>query len=122
MTNEWNEYKAYIDQPIYTVSNGKDTTFLGRFTTEMIKDFKGFARIFTILARGYLFHNADGSLKDGDPRERIEHVFAFMTVSMRGLTVRSIGIERAAFNIGLTNFVYNLCRYSFLSRKEAAVG
>ena len=73
MTNEWNEYKAYIGQPTYTVSNGKDTSFLGRFTTEMIKDFKGFARIFTILARGYLFHNADGSLKDGDPRERIEY-------------------------------------------------
>lgn len=73
MTNEWNEYKAYIGQPTYTVSNGKDTSFLGRFTTEMIKDFKGFARIFTILARGYLFQNADGSLKDGDPRERIEY-------------------------------------------------
>ena len=73
MTNEWNEYKAYIGQPTYTVSNGKDTTFLGRFTTDMIKDFKGFARIFTILARGYLFQNADGSLKDGDPRERIEY-------------------------------------------------
>ena len=73
MTNEWNEYKAYIDQPTYAVSNGKDTSFLGRFTTEMIKDFKGFARIFTILARGYLFHNADGTLKDGDPRERIEY-------------------------------------------------
>ena len=73
MTNEWNEYIAYIGQPTYTVSNGKDTSFLGRFTTDMIKDFKGFARIFTILARGYLFHNADGSLKDGDPRERIEY-------------------------------------------------
>ena len=73
MTNEWNEYKAYIGQPTYTVSNGKDTSFLGRFTTDMIKDFNGFARIFTILARGYLFHNADGSLKDGDPRERIEY-------------------------------------------------
>ena len=73
MTNEWNEYKAYIGQPTYTVSNGKDTSFLGRFTTDMIKDFKGFARIFTILARGYLFHNDDGSLKDGDPRERIEY-------------------------------------------------
>ena len=55
-------------------------------------------------------------------RCRIEHVFAFMTMSMRGLTVRSIGIERAAFNIGLTNLVYNLCRYSFLSRKEAVTG
>ena len=73
MTNEWYEFKAYIGQPTYAVSNGKDTSFLGRFTTDMIKDFKGFARIFTILARGYLFHNADGSLKDGDPRERIEY-------------------------------------------------
>ena len=73
MTNEWNEYKAYIGQPSYTVSNGKDTSFLGRFTTDMIKDFKGFARIFTILARGYIFHNADGSLKDGEPYERIDY-------------------------------------------------
>ena len=55
-------------------------------------------------------------------RCRIEHVFAYMTMSMHGLSVRSIGIERAAFNIGLTNLVYNLCRYSFLSRKEAIVG
>ena len=55
-------------------------------------------------------------------RCRIEHVFAFMTMSMHGLTVRSIGIERAAFNIGLTNLVYNLCRYSFLSRKGAVTG
>jgi transposase len=53
---------------------------------------------------------------------RIEHVFVYMTMSMHGLTVRSIGIERAAFNIGLTNLVYNLCRYSFLSRKEAVAG
>ena len=55
-------------------------------------------------------------------RCRIEHVFAYMTMSMHSLTVRSIGIERAAFNIGLTNLVYNLCRYSFLSRKEAVTG
>ena len=64
MTNEWNEYKAYIGQPTYAVSNGKDTTFLGRFTTDMIKEYKGFARIFTILARGYLFHNADGTITE----------------------------------------------------------
>ena len=44
MTNEWNEYKAYIGQPTYAVSNGKDTSFLGRFTTEMIKDFKGICK------------------------------------------------------------------------------
>jgi len=40
-------------------------------------------------------------------RCRIEHVFGFITVSMHGLTVCSIGIKRAEFNIGLTNLVYN---------------
>jgi hypothetical protein len=55
-------------------------------------------------------------------RCRIEHVFAYMTMSMHGLTVRSMGIERAVFNIGLTNLAYNLCRYSFLSQKKATVG
>ena len=54
-------------------------------------------------------------------RCRIEHVFAYMTMSMHGLTVRSMGIERAVFNIGLTNLVYNLCHYSFLSQKKATV-
>ena len=53
-------------------------------------------------------------------RSRIEHIFGFMTMSMRGLTVRTIGLRRAAFNIGLTNLVYNLCRYSILQRKGLA--
>ena len=35
-------------------------------------------------------------------RCRIEHVFGLMTTSMNGLTVRSIGLRRATFNIGLT--------------------
>ena len=34
----------------------------------------------------------------------------------------AIGIVRAAFHIELTNLVYNLCRYSFLSRKETVTG
>lgn len=53
-------------------------------------------------------------------RCRIEHVFGFISGSMNGITVRSIGMERAAFNIGLTNLIYNLCRYSFLERKRLA--
>jgi IS5 family transposase len=55
-------------------------------------------------------------------RARIEHVFGFMTGSMHGITVRSIGLSRAVFNIGLTNLVYNLCRYEFLCRKQKAMG
>ena len=49
-------------------------------------------------------------------RCRVEHIFGFMTQSMHGLTVRSIGLERAKFNIGLSNLIYNLCRYEFLHR------
>jgi len=53
-------------------------------------------------------------------RSRIEHVFGYMTGSMRGITVRSVGIARAKFNIGLTNLIYNLCRYEILSRLPVA--
>ena len=55
-------------------------------------------------------------------RARIEHVFGFVTGSMHGITVRSIGIGRAAFNIGLTNLVYNLCRYEILNRPKKVAG
>ena len=47
-------------------------------------------------------------------RVRVEHVFGFMTNSMHGITLRCIGIARARFNCGITNLVYNLCRYEFL--------
>ena len=56
-------------------------------------------------------------------RESFRPIIALTLIRERkSNAVRSIGIERAAFNIGLTNLVYNLCRYSFLSRKEAVVG
>ena len=46
-------------------------------------------------------------------RCRIERIFGFMTGAMHGITVRSIGITRAWMNIGITNLVYNFCRYSY---------
>ncbi len=55
-------------------------------------------------------------------RARIEHVYGFMTSSMKGLNVRCRGLQRAGFNIGLTNLVYNLCRYSFLQRQRIHMG
>lgn len=73
MTNEWNEFRAYTQPPTYAVSGGKDTSFLGRFTSDMIREFSGLSRIFKVLARGYIFHNSDGSIKGGDPYGRIEY-------------------------------------------------
>ena len=55
-------------------------------------------------------------------RCRIEHVFGFMTNSMGGMTLRTIGIDRAKFNIGLTNLIYNMCRCGFLCRPAPATG
>ena len=71
MTNEWAEFKAYTDKPQYVSVKKSDKTYMGRFTFDMIKDFTGFNRVFTILARGFLFHDKDGSVLPGDPYERI---------------------------------------------------
>ena len=43
-----------------------------------------------------------------------------MTGAMHGITVRSIGLGRAKFNIGMMNLTYNLCRYAFLIRTRKA--
>ena len=72
MTNEWEEYLAYTLPPIYSCNSKSDNTYFGRFTTKMILENLGFSRIFTILARGFLFHNPDGSIKNGNPYERAD--------------------------------------------------
>ncbi len=68
MLNEIEEFHAYTEQPIYKADSKRDTTYMGRFTMDMILDFNGLARVLTILARGYLFINADK-----DPRDRIDY-------------------------------------------------
>ena len=60
MLNEVQEFYDYTRVPDYTGKN-----ILGRFTVESIRDFLGFERIFTILARGYLF-------RGGDPYDIVE--------------------------------------------------
>ena len=78
MTNEWLEFKAYTDNPVFSAENKQSTAFIGRFTVRMIKQNKGFSRIFTILARGFLFHNADGTLRTDDPYDRTEEARRFL--------------------------------------------
>ena len=78
MTNEWLEFKAYTDAPVFFADSKQSTAFMGRFSTTIIKKNKGFNRIFTILARGYLFHNADGTLRTDDPYERTDEARDFL--------------------------------------------
>ena len=73
MTNEWLEFQAYTKKPAYSAESKHDLSYLGRFTFKTITDFEGFGRILTIIARGYLFHNQDGSLRGGNPYERVEY-------------------------------------------------
>ena len=57
----------------YSAASKHDLSYLGRFAFKTITDFEGFGRILTIIARGYIFHNKNGSLFDGDPYSRVEY-------------------------------------------------
>jgi IS5 family transposase len=53
-------------------------------------------------------------------RKRVEHVFGFMTNSMHGMYIRTIGLARAKAKISLMNLTYNICRYEQLMRLGVA--
>lgn len=54
--------------------------------------------------------------KKSKTRARVEHIFGFMTNTMKGITIRCIGFARAKVQIALMNLTYNLCRYCYLSK------
>jgi IS5 family transposase len=53
-------------------------------------------------------------------RARVEHVFGHQQNSMGGKIVRTIGIVRARFKIGMMNLGYNIRRLVQLKRMAAA--
>ena len=55
MLDDWEEFRAYTEPPVYASSVKTDNAFLGRFTFDMLRDFEGLARVLTILARGFMF-------------------------------------------------------------------
>lgn len=73
MTNEWQEFQAYIGKPTYSAENKHDLSYLGRFTFKTITDYEGFGRILTIIARGYLFHDKNGNNLTDNPYTRIDY-------------------------------------------------
>ena len=73
MLNEWQEFLDYTGVVTYTAKSKNDTAYMGRFAFATILEFKGLARVLTIIARGYMFHDADGSILEGDPRERLDN-------------------------------------------------
>ena len=53
-------------------------------------------------------------------RKRVEHVFGFIENSLGGKFIRTIGLKRARWKIGMMNLVYNMKRYEQLLRLEYA--
>lgn len=51
-------------------------------------------------------------------RARVEHIFGYMHQNMGGLKVRTIGMRRAATQIGIANLTYNICRAEYLIRHQ----
>jgi len=49
-------------------------------------------------------------------RVRIEHVFGYMSQTMKGFCVRYLGRRRNAAAIGLINLIYNMARYEQIVR------
>ena len=49
-------------------------------------------------------------------RVRIEHIFGYMSQSLKGFYLRFIGRRRNAAAIGLINLIYNLARYEQIVR------
>ena len=74
MLNEWQEFLDYTEAVTYTAKSKSDTSYMGRFTFTTILEFKGLARVLTIVARGYMYHDKDGNLLECDPRERLDYV------------------------------------------------
>jgi IS5 family transposase len=101
-----------------------DSAFVGaEITTNIIAKAKKANRKIKlkITEKGYRDHpltdkQRASNCKKSSVRCRVEHVFGFIVNSMNGMNLRSIGILRAKLNIGLTNLIYNMCRYEFLLR------
>jgi len=55
------------------------------------------------------FQKSINTLKS-QARCRVEHIFGFQANNLGEDRIRTIGIERAGFQIGLSNLVYNFCR------------
>jgi IS5 family transposase len=108
-SNEFENFLNEEDQVVYA-----DSAYVGKNIPQGVEN--------RVNEKGYKGKPLTEAQKESNrqkskTRARIEHVFGFITGSMHGLTLRSIGIKRARFNIGLTNLVYNMCRYSTLKRK-----
>ena len=95
-----------------------DSAYIGQGIEELLKE-RGI--ISQIIERRYRGKQLTEEQKGSNRRKskircRVEHVFGFVKNSMKGFYIRSIGYQRVKGVIGLTNLVYNICRYEQIVR------
>ncbi|MBQ7160760.1 MAG: hypothetical protein IJR90_03540 [Clostridia bacterium] len=93
MLNEIEEFIAYTTFPEYEIKNKRDTAYLGRFTFDMLKKFDGRTRVFTILARGYMWQT---DKPDVDRAERALKAWCSLPASKQPKK-RTPGQDRVSF-------------------------
>lgn len=94
-----------------------DSAYRSKEISEALKD-KGVQN--RIHEKGYRGHPLTDEQKQKNSkksrvRARVEHVFGFIQNSMGGDWTRTIGKERANRGIGISNFTYNLFRFTQLN-------
>ncbi|OGO90307.1 MAG: hypothetical protein A2Y17_12105 [Clostridiales bacterium GWF2_38_85] len=60
MLNEIEKFNAYTGIVNYRSENKYDSTYLGRFTYDMLMKFEGLSRVLTIITRGYMWQTGTG--------------------------------------------------------------
>lgn len=63
MLNEIDEFKSYTQFMEYSANGKRDMSFLGRFTFDMLIKQIGLHRVFTIIARGYMFESEEPDIE-----------------------------------------------------------
>ena len=112
MVNELEEFKAYTTFPEYKAARKNDPTYMGRFTFPMLLDFKGFQRIFTILARGFLFEDGGNGYDRIDYARRALLAWCSVSTGRMQTQKKTLGLATVLGSLGAIG--------AFYSRKRTA--
>jgi IS5 family transposase len=102
------------DQPLYA-----DSAYSGAEIEVQLQEHGIESRVHEKAMRNYpLTERQKASNKSKSrKRVRIEHIFGFMTNTMKGIVVRGCSKGRNEVLIGLNNLTYNLCRVAQLKKE-----
>jgi len=101
-----------------------DSAYAGEDLERGIREKSGQDVVLNISEKGYRNKPLTDAQKESNReksriRSRVEHVFGFMTMSMGGIIIRSIGMKRAKAGIARRNLAYNIKRYAYLASKPS---